>query len=77
MKVKATYKQPSYYHERRMCGINTFRTVVHPNGYENKHIICDSLEQLKEQVNWYKFQEVHSGPRRPLTLQDVSITIIE
>ena len=77
MKIVATFKKPNYFHERRMCGINSFRTVVHPDGYTYESIICDSLEELKEKVSWHKYQEVHSGPRRQLTLEDVTITVTE
>ncbi len=72
--VKATYKEPAYYYERRLCGINTYRTVVHHDGFIQKVIRCNTLEELKDKIEYRSFQEDHTSKKRPLTLQDLSVS---
>ena len=72
--IKATYREPAYYYERRLCGINTYRTVVHHNGFVEKVIKCNTLEELKEKIDGKSFQEDHTSKRRPLKLEDLTMT---
>ena len=71
--IKATYREPAYYYERRLCGINTYRTVVHHDGFIEKVIRCNSLEELKKKIEYRSYQEDHTSEKRPLRLEDLSV----
>ena len=77
MRIIATYTNPNYSYERRMCGINSFRNVVHPNGFKKEYIECKSLEELSRKVGTYDIAFEHFGPRRNLRVEDCTIKIIE
>lgn len=75
MRIIASYKNPKYYRQRSLCGINTYATKYIPNGYETKNIVTDNFDKLKNHVKGITFYSFHGDSGRPLKMSDLNIKV--
>ena len=75
MRIVASYKNPKYYCQRSLCGINTYATTYVPDGYETKNIVIDNFDKLKNYIEGITFYSFHGSSGRPLKMSDLNIEV--
>lgn len=75
MRIIASYKNPKYYCQRSLCGINTYATKYIPDGYETKNIVANNFDKLKNHVEGITFYSFHGDSGRPLRMSDLIIKV--
>lgn len=73
MAIRVSYKKPKFSFFRELCGINTWRTVRSPSGYQTQIINADNENDLRIKIQHRTFQESHDHKGRPLTLNDLKL----